>query len=90
MVQTLPETLNFLCPFQSQLIRIGNSGDGGYLVPAKSIGEINHLLSIGISDDWTFEVEIAKVNPAISIDGYDRTSGTLVFCLNVPEGYGDG
>ena len=79
MVQTLPETLNILCPFQSDLIRIGNSGDGGYLVPAKSVAEINHLLSIGISDDWTFEVEIAKANSAISIDGYDRTSGTLVF-----------
>jgi hypothetical protein len=79
MVKTLPETLNFLCPFQSDLIRIGNSGDGGYLVPAKSVAEVDHLLSIGISDDWTFEVEIAKVNPAISIDGYDRTSGTLVF-----------
>ena len=49
------------------------------MVPAKSVAEINHLLSIGISDDWTFEVEIAKANSAISIDGYDRTSGTLVF-----------
>ena len=79
MIKTLPKHLDFLCPYQSDLIRIGNSADGGYLVPAKSVAEINHLLSIGISDDWTFEVEIAKVNPAISIDGYDRTSGTLVF-----------
>jgi hypothetical protein len=79
MIKTLPKHLDFLCPYQSDLIRIGNSGDGGYLVSAKSIDEVNHLLSIGISDDWTFEVEIAKANPAIAIDGYDRTSGTLVF-----------
>ena len=74
MIKTLPKHLDLLCPYQSDLIRIGNSGDGGYLVSAKSIDEVNHLLSIGISDDWTFEVEIAKANPAIAIDGYDRTS----------------
>jgi hypothetical protein len=79
MTKTLPEHLDFLCPYQSDLVRMGNSGDGGYLVSAKSIAKASHLLSIGISDDWTFEVEIAKANPAIAIDGYDRTSGTLVF-----------
>jgi hypothetical protein len=57
MTKTLPEHLDFLCPYQSDLVRIGNSGDGGYLVSAKSIAKAVHSFSIGVSEDWTFEVE---------------------------------
>jgi len=78
-MQTLPESLNFLCPHKTDLIRIGNAGDGGYVIPARSLDGVEHLISIGISDDWTFEQEAARRSPAIRIDGYDRTSGSLVF-----------
>ena len=78
-MQTLPESLNFLCPHKTDLIRIGNAGDGGYVIPARSLNAVEHLVSIGISDDWTFEEEAARRSPAIRIDGYDRTSGSLVF-----------
>ena len=78
-MQTLPESLNFLCPNKTDLIRIGNAGDGGYVIPARSLDAVEHLVSIGISDDWTFEEEAARRSPAIRIDGYDRTSGSLVF-----------
>ena len=78
-MQTLPESLNFLCPHQTDLIRIGNAGDGGYVIPARSLDGVEHLISIGISSDWTFEEEAARQSPAIRIDGYDRTSGSLVF-----------
>ena len=61
------------------MIRIGNAGDGGYVIPARSLDAVEHLVSIGISDDWTFEEEAARRSPAIRIDGYDRTSGSLVF-----------
>ena len=78
-MQTLPESLNFLCPHKTDLIRIGNAGDGGYVIPARSLDAVEHLVSIGISDDWNFEEEAARRSPAIRIDGYDRTSGSLVF-----------
>ena len=78
-MQTLPESLNFLCPHKTDLIRIGNAGDGGYVIPARSLDGVEHLISIGISSDWTFEDEAARRSPAIRIDGYDRTSGSLVF-----------
>ena len=78
-MQTLPESLNFLCPHKTDLIRIGNAGDGGYVIPARSLDAVEHLVSIGISDDWTFEEEAARRSPVIRIDGYDRTSGSLVF-----------
>jgi hypothetical protein len=78
-MQTLPESLNFLRPHKTDLIRIGNSGDGGYVVPANALDHVEYLVSIGISDDWTFEQEAARRSPAIRIDGYDRTSGSFVF-----------
>ncbi len=78
-MQTLPESLNLLCPYRTDLIRIGNAGDGGYVIPARSLDGVERLISIGISSDWTFEDEAARRSPAIRIDGYDRTSGSLVF-----------
>jgi hypothetical protein len=78
-MSTLPESLNYLCPRESKLIRIGNAGDGGYVVPVDALDRVEYLVSIGISDDWTFEEEAARRSPAIRIDGYDRTSGSLVF-----------
>ena len=78
-MQPLPDSLNFLCPHKTDLIRIGNAGDGGYVIPANALDEVEHLVSIGISDDWTFEEEVARRSPTIHIDAYDRTSGSLVF-----------
>jgi len=78
-MQTLPESLNFLCPHKTDLIRIGNAGDGGYVIPTHALDGVEHLISIGISDDWTFEEEAVRLSPSIRIDGYDRTSGSLVF-----------
>ena len=40
---------------------------------------IEVLFSVGISDDWSFEQEIAKHSPQCTIYGYDRTSGSAVF-----------
>ena len=80
-MKTLPESLNFLCPHKTDLIRIGNSADGGYVIPARALDGVERLISIGISSDWTFEEEAARRSPAIRIDGYDRTSGSLVFLV---------
>jgi len=75
----VPLALNYLCPFESNLVRIGNSGDGGYLIPAGVLNEIKAIISIGISDDWTFEKRATELNPHIRVFGWDRTSGFIVF-----------
>jgi len=75
----VPLSLNYLCPFESDLVRIGNSGDGGYLIPSRVLNEIEIIISIGISDDWTFEKRATELNPQIRVFGWDRTSGFLVF-----------
>ena len=38
-----------------KLIRVGKNNDGGYLVGKKSILNSENLISLGISDDWSFE-----------------------------------
>ena len=46
--QTLPHAPLFLPP------------DGGYLVGAQSIPQTTQLLTIGLSDDWSFEKDFLR------------------------------
>ena len=41
--------------YNYDLIRIGRDNDGGYLVEKKSLENTQSLISLGISDDWSFE-----------------------------------
>lgn len=50
------------------LIRIGDSNDGGYLVPDDLTG-IQGLVSPGVGNTIRFDLEIAKDMPALLIDG---------------------
>jgi hypothetical protein len=75
----IPETYSFLAPLECTLARVGGLGDGGYVIPAQDKYGVEALLSVGISDDWSFERQIAKHSPQCAIYGYDRTSGSVVF-----------
>ena len=55
------------------LVRLGNEHDGGYVVPERTISETNVVLSLGISDDWTFEADFFRRNPKARVIGYDPT-----------------
>jgi hypothetical protein len=79
MQLTIPDTYTYLAPHECNLARIGGLGDGGYVIPAEDRFGIEVLLSVGISDDWSFERQIAKHSPRCTIYGYDRTSGSFVF-----------
>jgi hypothetical protein len=48
------------------LIRIGKSNDGGYLVEKNSFNESKFLIGFGINEDWSFETKFGK--PFIGID----------------------
>lgn len=37
------------------LIRVGSATDGGYVMPARILDHSTALLSMGLSDDWSFE-----------------------------------
>lgn len=53
--------LRLLRPFMNghELIRIGNYGDGGYLLPDDLLG-IDGCLSIGSNGEWSFEKELFR------------------------------
>jgi hypothetical protein len=56
-----------------QLARIGNTNDGGYVVPLGAVSAADALLSFGLSHDWTFERDFKKHNADAVIHCYDHT-----------------
>jgi hypothetical protein len=77
----LASTFDYLKPYKSDLIRVGPKGDGGYVIPRSVAENTNAMYSIGISTDWEFEVEMARRNPKLKIQAFDRTSGWTVFAF---------
>ncbi len=64
----------FLQPkYKVDLVRLGNSFDGGYLVPKKIIKNTKTLLSFGLGDDWSFEKDFRKYNNECQILCFDST-----------------
>lgn len=81
---TIPKKLNFLSPYVvKDLIRLGNKNDGGYVIPKSLIQETDFLVSLGISNDWSFDQDFKKINPDIHIHGYDHTISPRVFRRNI-------
>lgn len=78
--QCLPTTLNFLAPSVGfDLIRLGSTHDGGYVVDKKSILDSDALISLGISADWSFDQAFLKLNPGVPVHGYDHTVSEKFF-----------
>jgi hypothetical protein len=47
-------------PKQADYIRLGKSGDGGYIIDRQSIAASEKLLSFGINYDWSFESDFLR------------------------------
>ena len=58
MLGLLPNFLKF--KKTNDLVRIGRDNDGGYLVSRNDIDNSDILISFGISEDWSFEVDFIK------------------------------
>ena len=71
--------INNLAPLEIELVRVGGRGDGGYLLPENIISYCDHLVSFGISTEWSFEQHVRRLNPDIKIYAVDRTSGVVAF-----------
>lgn len=74
----VPERFGFLAPNECALLRVGDSGDGGYVIGRQSMNRANALVSLGIATEWSFDSEFLRHRPRIQYLACDRGSGTLV------------
>jgi len=71
---------DFLKPIKNQnLVRAGHNKDGGYIVDSNLFKNTNYLLSLGMGDDWSFELDYLNENEKGVINIYDHTVNILNF-----------
>src|SRR5262245_23867205 len=87
---TLPRSLACLNPVVvDDLRRYGRNGDGGYLLPASYVNHIDGVISLGVSDDWSFEKDLSKLRPGLTIHAYDHSVGAGIFRQQVKSSFID-
>ena len=72
----LPKSLKFRSG--ADLVRLGRDHDGGYLISQDSIQKTDFLISLGINDDWSFEVDFLKIKD-VPLLAYDASISKKVF-----------
>ena len=78
------ELPDFLKPYYiNDLIRIGSDHDGGYLISLRDLLKSKHLISFGISFDWSFEKEFKEKNKRIIIKTFDGSVGFKYYRKNL-------
>ena len=69
---------NFLKPIRTpNLVRLGRTHDGAYVVDSEIIKQCNILITFGLGFDWSFELDYMKKNKEIeyeSINHNDKVS----------------
>lgn len=70
--------LEFLAPWDCDVLRVGGLRDGGYVVGTKSLERAGSLLSLGIASEWSFDSDFLSRRPDVSYIACDRSSGALV------------
>ena len=74
--------VKFLKLFQpykcDNLIRLGKSYDGGYLINSADVAKTHKFLSFGIGSDTSFEEDFLQINDC-GVDAYDASAKTSDF-----------
>ena len=73
---------SILRPFKcEQLVRLGQDYDGGYIVNRRDVEKSDMLISMGVKDDWSFEMDFSKINDCelVSLDKESQVSRDDVF-----------
>ena len=71
---------NFLKPFKvKKLIRLGRNYDGGYLLCNETLQNCENLITLGVGDDISFEIDFEKKRNSRSIRMYDYTVNNFLF-----------
>jgi len=71
---------NFLKPFKvKKLLRLGRKFDGGYLVCSNALKQCENLITLGVGDDISFEIDFDKKKNSKIIQLYDHTVNNALF-----------
>lgn len=73
------DVIKFMCPKKclGNLVRMGTTKDGGYILPREAVFEARKLVSFGVGGDISFEVDCKRLNPNLDVDLYDGTVSAL-------------
>jgi len=82
----LDKSYNFLIPYNVPMIRLGNAGDGGYVIP-KSALLASDLISLGVGSNWTFDKHWQLLKPNSNIHAYDGTIDPNTFNPDLKQDY---
>ena len=67
----LPPEYHFLTPFKSPyLLRLGIEKDGGYIVDQKILKNSNFLISFGMAEEYSFEIDFLR---------FDKNNKLIIF-----------
>jgi hypothetical protein len=84
---TMPASLNFMAPLvDDTLCRVGGSHDGGYVIPRSMVDEAEVLVSMGVSENWSFDEQFLRLHPGLRIHAYDHTISRVAFVRRVGIG----
>lgn len=78
----VPERFAHLAPVHCDLVRLGNDGDGGYVIASDSLKNSQNLVSLGIASEWSFDSEFLRHQPRCGYLACDRSSGFLVHAFS--------
>lgn len=71
--------------FTGDLIRLGRSYDGGYVINEMALRQTKYLLSFGVNDDWSFETDVLQRNPTVNVICFDHSVSKSVFADRIVD-----
>lgn len=75
--------ISVLQPRAVDMIRVGRDNDGGYVIPAAFLNDARMLISLGVSDDWSFEIDFTnRTAQRCAVVLCDRSAGTWTSLIN--------
>jgi len=63
--------IGFRPTFLDDLVRLGPDRDGGYVVNERSVLQSQYLMSFGVNDDWSFELDFLNRKPDVKVSCFD-------------------
>ncbi len=84
MKNKLPSDYNFMLPHSPEtLFRLGIHKDGGYIVDEKIVDKTNVLVSFGMADEYSFEIDFLQKNKKNKVYIFDYSIGHTFYLKKI-------